>query len=102
VRESLEKASKAGLISAELRQRVSDGLPQWFKALEAEGFHDGDRVLYEIRSGALRTVVVTRAGTVLLDRVDKGEALPRVVLASYFAPDTDYRTLLLESLLERR
>ncbi len=102
VRDSLESASRAGLVNAELRRRVSDGLPQWFKALEAEGFHEGDRVLYEIRPGALRTVAVTRAGKVLVDRIDKGDAIPRVVLASYFAPGTDYRTLLLESLFEQR
>jgi hypothetical protein len=102
VRDSLESANRAGLISAAQRKSVSDGLPQWFKALEAEGFHEGDRVLYELRPGALRTVAVTRAGQVLVDRADKGQDVPRLVLASYFAPGTDYRTLLLESLLEKR
>jgi hypothetical protein len=37
-----------------------------------------------------------------VDRVDKGDATPRVVLASYFAPGTDYRSLLLESLFSQR
>ena len=50
---------------------------------------------------SLRTVVVTKAGQIRLDRTDKGDS-PRVVLASYFAPGTDYRTLLLKSLLERK
>ena len=102
VRDSLESANRAGLISAAQRKSVSDGLPQWFKALEADGFHEGDRVLYELRPGVLRTVAVTRAGKVLVDRSDKGQDLPKLVLASYFAPGTDYRTLLLESLLQRR
>ena len=102
VRDSLEKASEAGLIAVELRRRVSEGLPEWFRAVEAEGFQRGDRVLYEIRAASLRTLVVTRAGKVLVDRRDKGDAIPRLVLASYFAPDTDYRTPLLRSLLERQ
>jgi hypothetical protein len=59
-------------------------------------------VLYEVKPGALRTVAVTRGGKVLVDRVDKAQDIPRLVLASYFAPGTDYRTLLLESLLARR
>ncbi|MEO8177264.1 MAG: hypothetical protein ABI895_00390 [Deltaproteobacteria bacterium] len=102
VRDSLEKASEAGLIAVELRRRVSEGLPEWFRAIEAEGFQSGDRVLYEIRAASLRTLVVTRAGKVLVDRSDKGDAIPRLVLASYFAPDTDYRTPLLTSLIERQ
>jgi hypothetical protein len=98
VRESLEKASRSGLISAEIRRRVSDELPQRFKAIEADGFHKGDRVLYEVRPAQLRTVAVTAGGKVLFDRVDNGETMPRVVLSSYFAPGSDYRTLLLKSL----
>jgi hypothetical protein len=101
VRESLEKARRAGLIAAELQKRVSDGLPEWFSAVEADGFRKGDRIVYEVRDGALRTVALTRSGKVLLDRTDKGDALARVVLASYFAPGTDYRTPLLASLLGR-
>jgi hypothetical protein len=81
---------------------VSEGLPVWFNALEAEGFHEGDRVLYEIRPGTLRTLALTRAGKVLVDRVDKSDSIPRVVLASYFAPGTDYRSLLLQSLFVQR
>ncbi|HTV21862.1 MAG TPA: hypothetical protein VMG12_24400, partial [Polyangiaceae bacterium] len=102
VRESLASAGRAKWVDAALQRRVSDGLPVWFKAIEADGFHEGDRILYEIRPGSLRTLVVTRAGQVLVDRVDKGGDIPRVVLASYFAPGTDYRSLLLESLFVRR
>jgi hypothetical protein len=98
VRESLEKASRSGLISAEVRRRVSDDLPGWFKAVEENGFHKGDRVLYEVRPGVLRTVAMTSTGKVLLDRSDQDQTTPRVLLATYFAPGTDYRTPLLKSL----
>jgi hypothetical protein len=102
VRDSLDSANRAGLISLAQRKSVSDGLPQWFKALEQDGFHEGDRVLYELGPGVLRTVVVTRSGKLLVDRVDKGQDVPRLVLASYFAPGTDYRSQLLESLFQSR
>lgn len=102
VRESLDKAVRARLVSAELSRKVGDGLPQWFKAVEADGFHEGDRVLYEARPGVLRTVAVTRAGRVLVERTDKDPASSRVLLASFFAPGTDYRSLLLTSLVGQR
>jgi hypothetical protein len=97
VRETLEKARRAGLITADTERRVSEGLPNWFQPVAETGFARGDKILYEVRPGALRTVAVTRAGKVLVDRSDKGDA-PRVVLASYFASGTDYRTPLLRSL----
>jgi hypothetical protein len=59
-------------------------------------------VLYEARPGTLRTVAVTRAGRVLVERTDKDPASSRVVLASFFAPGTDYRELLLNSLVAQR
>ena len=102
VRESVDKAVRARLISAELGRKVNDGLPQWFKAVEADGFHEGDRVLYEARPGVLRTVVVTRAGRVVVERTDKDPSSSRVLLASFFAPGTDYRSLLLTSLVGQR
>jgi hypothetical protein len=101
VRQSLEKASRAGLITNELRQRVSVGLPVWFQAIKERGFSEGDRLLYGIGPEALRTVIVSHDGKVLVDRSDTGADKPRMVLATYFAPDTDYREPLLESLLKR-
>lgn len=98
VRESLVKAEQAGLIDGGLRAKVSSGLPEWFKALQDSGFHDGDRVLYRISPGVLRTVAVTKDGKVAVDRTDTGPDKTKLVLASYFAPGTDYRALLLRSL----
>lgn len=98
VRESLEKAQKAGLVDGALRAKVSAGLPEWFKAMKDSGFHDGDRVLYRVSDGQLRTVAVTKGGQVTVDRMDTGADKTKLVLASYFAPGTDYRELLLRSL----
>jgi hypothetical protein len=97
-RESLEKASRSGLVSADQRRRVSDSLPLWFKAFEEDGYHKGDRLVYEVRPGTLRTVAVTVAGKVMVDRTDPGDVNVRVLLASYFAPGSDFRTPLLKSL----
>ncbi|OQX70376.1 MAG: hypothetical protein B6A08_00680 [Sorangiineae bacterium NIC37A_2] len=98
VRESLEAAEKAGLLSASVRKQVSEGLPVWFKPVESRGYKNGDRVLYRIEPNQIRTVAVTREGQVLVDRVDQGADKRRIVLTSYFAPGTDYRQLLLSSL----
>lgn len=98
VRESLAAAEKAGLMTAAVRKQVSEGLPVWFKPVEARGYKTGDRVLYRIESGQIRTVAVTREGQVLVDRIDQGTDKRRIVLTSYFAPGTDYRQLLLQSL----
>lgn len=102
VRESLEKAARAGLISGDLRQRVSSGLPTWFAAIKDRGFEEGDRVMYGVQPDALRTVMITHDGKVLVNRTDKGADKRRLVMATYFAPDTDYREPLLKSLLKRK
>jgi hypothetical protein len=98
VRESLEKAVAAGLLSPALRKTVSDGLPNWFKAAEARGLKTGDRIIYRIKPSSLRSMIVQNDGKVVVDRTDEGADKADMALASYFAPGTDYRTLLLQSL----
>ena len=65
VRENLEQARVAGLISAKTEKRVGQGLPSWFAPLAERGYQKGDRLLYRVRPGLLRTVVVTAQGKVL-------------------------------------
>lgn len=100
VRESLDKAKSAGLITGTLAKQVSEGLPQWFKAQESRGFKTGDRILYRVGPDFLRTVTVTSGGNVIVDRTDQGVEKANMVLATYFAPGTDYRELMLRSLLK--
>jgi hypothetical protein len=97
--ESLVKVARSGLVPADECKRVSGSLGQWFKAFEKDGFHKGDRVVYDVRPGLLRTVAVTAAGKAVVDRTGRDELSSRVLLATYFAPGTDYRTPLLKSLL---
>jgi hypothetical protein len=98
VRESLQKAVAAGLLAPALQKQVSDGLPTWFKAAEPRGLKSGDRVIYRIKASSLRSVIVQNDGKVVVDRTDEGAAIADMTLASYFAPGTDYRALLLQSL----
>lgn len=98
VRESLDKAVAAGLLSPALKKQVSDGLPTWFKAAEARGLKVGDRIIYRVRANSLRSMIVQNDGKIVVDRTDEGADKGDMTLASYFAPGTDYRTLLLQSL----
>jgi hypothetical protein len=98
VRENLQQARDAGLISAKLQQQVSNGLPKWFAALQERGYLKGDRLFYRVHADSVRTVVVSAKGEMLVDRVDKGKDEARVVMASYFAPGSDFRELLVRSL----
>ena len=58
--------------------------------------------MYSVTPEALRTVVVSAGGQVLLDMTEKEEGARRVVLASYFAPKSDTREPLLRSLVSRQ
>jgi hypothetical protein len=100
VRENLEQARKAGLIPADLERRVSQGLPQWFDALKQRGYEKGDRLIYAVGPDSLRTVVVSPGGQVFVDRMEREQGTRRVVMASYFAPGSDFRDPLLRSLME--
>ena len=99
--ENLEQARDAGLITPKIQERVKNTLPSWFAALKERGYEKGDRVLYRVRPDSLRTVVVSASGKVLMDRLEKDKDAPRVVMASYFAPKSDFRELLLKSLFKK-
>jgi hypothetical protein len=102
VQESLEQARHAGLIDADLERRVEQGLPQWFAALKERGYEKGDRLIYSVVPDATRTRVISASGQVLVDRIDRDPGARRVVLTSYFAPESDFLEPLLRSLLEKR
>ena len=100
VRENLEQARKAGLISADLERQVGQGLPQWFAALKDRGYEKNDRLVYAVEPDSLRTVVVSAGGQVLVDRTDREPGARRVVMASYFAYGSEFREPLLRSLFQ--
>ncbi len=102
VRDNLELAREAGLIGRDIEQRVSNGIPQWFAPLQERGYQKGDRLIYAVSPDALRTVVLSAGGQVLLDLTEREAGARRVVMASYFAPKSDTREPLIRSLLEKR
>lgn len=102
VRDNLEQARQAGLITREVEERVGQGIPGWFAPLKDRGYEKGDRVIYAITPDALRTVVVSSGGQVFVDLVEREPGARRVVLSSYFAPKSDFREPLLRSLLETK
>ena len=100
VKDNLEQARKAGLITRDIEQRVGDSLPQWFGALKDRGYEKGDRLIYAVTPDALRSVVVSTGGQVLVDRTDAGHEGRRVVLGSFFATGSEFREPLLKSLFQ--
>jgi hypothetical protein len=100
VKDNLEQARKAGLITRDVEQRVGDSLPQWFSALKDRGYEKGDRLIYSITPEGLRSLVVSTSGQIFVDRTDPGHEGRRVVLGSFFATGSEFREPLLKSMFE--
>ncbi|HZO15279.1 MAG TPA: hypothetical protein VFB62_18525 [Polyangiaceae bacterium] len=100
VRQNLQRAKKAGMITEENYQHVSNQLPKWFGFLKQRGIKKGDRFLYRARPQGLRTVMVDSHGKEMLDQTDAGADSRLAMLSGYFAPGSDFRKPLIESLFE--
>jgi hypothetical protein len=98
VRESIDQAKAAGLATPKLAKAVGAGLPGWFREVGPRGFQVGDAVVYRVQPNRLRSLVVRADGTVVVDRTDEGADKGDLVLGTYFARGTPYRTPLLQSL----
>jgi hypothetical protein len=100
VRENLTQARKAGLMTADTEKKVSEGLPTWFAAIKDRGYEKNDKLSYRVTADSLHTKVVSAGGTKLVEFKDSDKSAPRVVMASYFAPGSDFREPLLKSLFK--
>ncbi len=100
LRENIGQARSAGLISAGLQKKVSDNLPKTFAPLKDRGYLKGDRLLYEVRPDSLRSAVVGADGKVFVDSTIREGDVARVVMAAFFAPESEFRTPLLRSLVK--
>ena len=100
VKDNLEQARKAGLITRDVEQRVGGSLADWFGALKDRGYEKDDRLIYAVMPDSVRSVVVSKGGQVYVDRIDPGHEGRRVVLGSYFATGSEFREPLLKSMFE--
>ena len=100
VKDNLEQARKAGLLTRDVEKTVGDSLAEWFGALKDRGYEKDDRLIYAVMPDSVRSVVVSKSGQVLVDRVDQGHEGRRVVLGSYFATGSEFREPLLKSMFE--
>jgi hypothetical protein len=98
VKDNLEQARKAGLITKDVEQRVGGSLADWFGALKDRGYEKDDRLIYAVMPDSVRSVVVSKGGQIYVDRVDPGHEGRRVVLGSYFATGSEFREPLLKSM----
>jgi hypothetical protein len=99
-RDNLKLARDAGMISAKNYKKLLKKLPRALAFLGDRGIKEGDTFYYRARAGSLQRVVLDKDGEELSNRTDRG-SLPRLaMLAGYFAPDTDTREPLIQSLFD--
>lgn len=91
---SLDKAVSSGYITGARKAQVMSSLPGWFAPVKDRGFKEGDKVLYRVQPGSLRTVLLQVDGQSSVDQTDNGSDAARVLFAGYFAPGADMRAML--------
>ena len=98
--ENLDQAAASGLITKATRNKVAAGMKKAFAKISDRSYEENDKVIYRVKPGALEVKVVTAEGKEILKFVDRDKDAPGVVLASYFAPKSDFRIPLLRSLFK--
>ena len=99
LRDNLEQARKAGLITADIEKRIGQQLPQRLASLQDRGFEKDDHFFYSVTADAVQVAVVSKGGQALANFTEKDMGARRAVMACFFAPKSDYRDLLLRSLV---
>ena len=96
-RKNLERARNAGYISSETFTTAWGNVKRDFAQLADRGFKKGDRLLYRAHPGSLQTIVMA-GDRALLDVTTRDEGARRSMIASYFAPRSDFRKGLITDL----
>lgn len=99
--DNLVRARTAGYISNETFATAWRGVQHDFARLRRRGFEKGDRLIYRAYPGSLQTIVMSR-DRVLLDVTTRDPGARRSMIASYFAPRSDFRKGLIKDLFRRR
>lgn len=98
MRDSSRKAAEAGYISEAYSEEFAASLPILFGFLEEDGVKEGDEIILLVRGESVRTLYRTREGEVLLDQVATSAEGRNGSIPSFFAPRSDFRKRLVESL----
>lgn len=93
---NLEHAKDAGYITESTFTMAWGDVRRDFAVLASRGLKKGDRVIYRATPSSLRTTVMV-GDRPLLDVTSPGDGPRRAMLASYFAPRTDFRTKLIKN-----
>lgn len=93
---NLERARDAGYISQSTFATAWANVQRDFTVLAKRGFKKGDRLIYRATPDSLRTTVVA-GDRVVLDVTSPGTDARRAMIASYFAPRTDFRAGLIKN-----
>ncbi len=99
--DNLVHARNAGYISKETFATAWRGVQNDFARLGKRGFKKGDRLLYRAHPDSLQTTVMSRDRKVLIDVTSRDPGSPRSMIASYFAPKSDFRKGLIKDLFRR-
>lgn len=100
--DSAEDAVKAGYITEAYAAEFAASLPELFGFLEDDGVKEGDQIYMLVRGDTVRTLFRTVDGRVLLDRSATSAEGRNGSIPTFFAPDSDFRKRLVESLLAER
>lgn len=96
-RDNLARARDAGYISSDTYATAWQNVRRDFARFRERGFKKGDRLIYRARPGSLQTIVMA-GERVLLDVTIRDDKARRAMIASYFAPGSDFRQGLIEDL----
>ncbi|MGE5186908.1 MAG: hypothetical protein ACM31C_32880 [Acidobacteriota bacterium] len=96
-RDNLRHARDAGYISTPVFETALQGAKTDFAPLAKRGLKEHDVLVYRARPDSLQTTVMS-GSRVLLDVTSTNLGSRRAMIASYFAPKSDFRKGLIKSL----
>ena len=96
-RDNLACARDARYISQDTFASAWRGVQRDFSSFAQRGFKSGDRLRYRAHPGSLQTIVKS-GDRVLLDLTSRDVGARRAMIASYFAPGSDFRKGLIKDL----
>lgn len=99
-RKNLERARNAGYITPTTFANAWAGVQRDFAGMASRGFKKGDVLIYRAPPGSLETIVKAK-DRVLLDVTSRDEGSRRAMIASYFAPSSDFRKGLISDLFHQ-